>query len=122
MEAMEKRAHGSGFGQGKAQTAFQTIIARQQRHILGTIPTGGLEQDDAFDVLGVGATALALLEFKVGGDQVGNFQGPQGARGGQQAGVSAGHFVQRTRVDFEGRLMLSWYARRHGRYIDILSI
>ena len=29
---------------------------------------------------------------------------------GQQAGVGAGHFVQGTWVDFEGRLMLSRYS------------
>src|SRR5271165_3646156 len=107
MEAVEEAPHSAGLGQGKAQTSLQAIVARQQGHVLGAIPTGRLEQDYAFDVLGLGATALTLLELLVGGDQIGNPQGPKGAGGCQKAGVGAGHFVERPWVNFKGRLMLS---------------
>ncbi len=83
MEAIEEGPHRAGLGQGKAQPPFEAIVARQQRHIFGTISTGGLEQDDTLDVLAVGATATPLLEFEIGGDQIGDFEGTKSARGGQ---------------------------------------
>src|ERR1035438_6641121 len=122
MEAVEEAPHGAGLGQGKAQTSLQTIVACQQGHVLGAIPTGGLEQDHAFNVLGIRATALTLLQLQVGGDQIGNPQGPKGAGGCQEAGVGAGHFVERPGVNFKGRLMLSRYACGHAHNIDTVSM
>jgi hypothetical protein len=81
-----------------------------------------LEQDHAFNVLGIGATALTLLKLQVGGDPIGNPQGPIGAGGCQQAGVGAGHLVERSWVNSKGRLMLSRYARGHAIHIDTVSM
>src|ERR1039458_1664593 len=58
----------------------------------------------------------------MGIDETRDGQRAEGAGGGQQSGVGAGHLVQGSGVDFEGRLILSWNACRHRHNIDILSI
>src|ERR1017187_10718016 len=58
----------------------------------------------------------------MGIDETRDGQRAEGAGGGQQSGVGAGHLVQGSGVDFEGRLILSWNACRHRHNIDTLSI
>ena len=113
VEAVEKGPHGAGLGQLVAQPALEALVVRQQLDVLEAIAAHGLEQDERLDVLGLVAAAPALLEVEVGGHQAGNPQGAEGAGGGQEAGMGAGHLVQWTRVNHERRFVLSRYARRH---------
>ena len=122
MKALEKTSHRAHLGELETQAPFQAGIAPQQLHILGAIAAGRLQQDHRFNVLGLVKTALALLELEMGGDETRDAQRAEGAGGGQQSGVRAGHLVQGPGVDFEGRLILSWDASRHGHNTDILSM
>ena len=122
VKALEKTSHRADLGELETQAPFQAGIAPQQLHILGAIAAGRLQQDHRFNVLGLVKTALALLELEMGGDETRDAQRAEGAGGGQQSGVGAGHLVQGTGVDFEGRLILSGDACRHKYNIDTLSI
>src|ERR1043166_111267 len=122
MKTVQESSQGTDLGKLEAQTAFQALIAGEQLNVLRTIATDRLEQNQRFDIFGLRAAALALLEFKVEADQVGNFEGTKRAGTGQQSGMRAGHFLKGAWVQGEGRFMLGWDACCHACYIDISSI
>jgi hypothetical protein len=79
MKAIQEIAHGANLGNLKSQPPFQARVTREQLNILRTLASDGLEQDQGFDILGIRATALALFEFEIGGDEVWDFKRTQSA-------------------------------------------
>ena len=122
MKAAQETSHGTDLGKLEPQTPFQAAVATQQLNVLRTIPTDGLEQNQRFDIFGLRAAALALLESEIGGDQVGDFERTKGPGSSQQSGVRAGHSPKGAGVQGEGGFMLGGDACGHARYIDISSI
>ena len=114
VKAVQKGPQGRHLGQRKPQAPFQAGIPGQQLDVLRAVPADGLQEQEGFDELALGETALAAFEREIGGDQVGQMQRAEGAGGGQQAGVAAGGFLEGPGIDGEGRLVLDWNARRHG--------
>ena len=55
--------------------------------------------------MGLGEAALAGLEREVGGDEVGEWEGAEGAGGGAEAGVGTAHFAEGSGIESEGGLV-----------------
>src|SRR5437588_9067627 len=105
MKSLQETTHGTDLGKLEPQTSFQALVAGEQLDVLGTIAPEGLKQNQGFDIFGLRATTLALLEFEIGGDQVRNFEGAEGPRSGEQTGVWTGHLPEGTGIQGKGRLM-----------------
>jgi len=88
-----------------AKASGETLIVLKKGNVLGTVAAKGLEQNETLDHLALTETALTGLELDVGLDQTGQSEGTDGSGGGQQTGVGAAHFLQRTGVEGEGRFI-----------------
>ena len=114
LEAVEESADSGGLGRGAAESALKAFVASEQGDVLGRIAADGLEEEEGLDELGLGEAALAGLEREVGGDEVGEPEGAEGAGGGEEAGVGAAHFAERSGIESEGGLVEEREACRQG--------
>ena len=108
MKQLQKVPHRRRFGQRIAQPALQAGVVGQQSGVLGAGSHDGLQQHNGLDQLALAKPALAFAQLEVGGDQVGQAQGTEGAGNGQGPRARAAGLQQRLGVQPEGRLVQQW--------------